>query len=99
MKKNRPGVILNVICKENDEEKFAKLIFKYTSTIDIKKENISRYTLDRKIKEKNTEIGKIRVKKSSGYETQLKKSLEFEDIRKIADEKNISLEEIKNLLK
>lgn len=98
MKKNRPGVILNVICKENDEEKFAKLIFKYTSTIDIKKENISRYTLDRKIKEKNTEIGKIRVKKSSGYET-AKEKLEFEDIRKIADEKNISLEEIKSLLK
>ena len=49
MKKSRPGIVLNVMCKESMKDEMVKLIFQHTTTIGIR-ENISRrYTLGRSI--------------------------------------------------
>lgn len=93
MKKSRPGIMLCVMCKENKKEEMVSLIFKHTTTIGIR-ENVSRrYTLERKVEDKNTVFGNIRVKYSKGYGVTREK-YEYEDMARIAKERNLSLHEV-----
>lgn len=93
MKKSRPGVILNVMCREDDREKMLSLIFKHTTTIGIR-ENVSRrYTLERHIETRNTPYGPVRIKVSGGYGV-VRNKWEYEDIVRIADEQGSSIEEV-----
>ena len=93
MKKSRPGVLLYVMCHEEDKEKMVRLIFKHTTTLGIR-ENISRrYTLSRTIETVQTEFGDIRKKVSSGYGV-MKEKYEYEDMARIAREKDMSLADI-----
>ena len=98
MKKNRPGLLLKVICKEHEKEKIARLIFMHTTTIGIRETAVDRYTLDRKIETVETPFGMIRRKRSSGYGVTRVK-LEYDDLARIADEKRISLAQARELLK
>lgn len=93
MKKGRPAYLFTVLCKSEHSEKFAKLIFKHTTTIGIRKYTPSRYTLDREIKED----GGVRIKRSEGYGISREK-IEFEEIKKLADEKDISVFEARKIL-
>lgn len=86
MKKGRPGYLFTVICKSEECEKFARLIFRHTTTIGIRKYTPSRYTLERTLTEENG----IHIKRSEGYGTSREKA-EFEDIKRLALEKDISL--------
>ena len=93
MKKSRPGIVLNVLCREEDREKMIKLIFKHTTTIGVR-ENISRrYTLNRHIEKKDTVYGPVRLKVSEGYGVTRSK-WEYEDIIRIADEQGSSMEDV-----
>lgn len=67
MKKGRPGVMLCCICSTEDEEKFATLMLKHTTTIGVRCRRCSRYVLDREIHIEETEEGPVRVKRSFGY--------------------------------
>lgn len=93
MKKSRPGIVLNVLCREDDREKIIRLIFRHTTTIGVR-ENISRrYTLSRHIEKKDTVYGPVRLKVSEGYGVTRSK-WEYEDIIRIADEQGSSIEEV-----
>lgn len=93
MKKSRPGILLNVICKEDKRDEMLSLIFKHTTTLGVR-ENISkRYTLKREIITKDTPFGEVRVKKSEGYGAKREK-YEYEDLARIAKEKNASIDEV-----
>lgn len=93
MKKSRPGIELNVMCRENDRDRMVKLIFKHTTTLGIREYLSRRYTLDRRIEEKDTPFGKIRLKVSEGFGVKRQK-WEYDDISRIANEKGLSVEEI-----
>ena len=93
MKKGRPAYLFTVLCKPEQSVKFAKLIFKHTTTIGIRKYTPSRYTLERKISEENG----VCIKQSEGYEI-IREKIEFEDIKKLADEKDISVFEARKIL-
>lgn len=97
MKKNRPGTLLNVICGKEDKEKLLSLIFNHTSTIGVREYVCGRYTLRREELTKDTPYGKIRVKRSFGYGTEKEKP-EYEDIARIAKDKDISIAEVKKNL-
>ncbi len=94
MKKGRPAYLFTVLCKNSEEEKFASLIFKHTTTIGIRKYTPSRYTLSRELKEESG----VTIKRSDGYGTHREKT-EFEDLKRLALEKNISLFEAREMLK
>ena len=97
MKKSRPGILLRVLCKPEDKEKFVQLLFKHTTTIGIRETKMQRYMLDRQIYKVDTSFGPVRMKVSSGYGTTRKK-IEYEDLAKIAKEKGISLSEVENTI-
>ncbi|WP_330366899.1 nickel pincer cofactor biosynthesis protein LarC [Butyrivibrio sp. WCD3002] len=94
MKKNRPGVMLTVLCRDNAKDEFVKLIFKYTTTIGIRESICRRYVLDRVEKTITTPDGDIRVKEVSGYGVSRQKK-EYEDLARIAREKDSGIIERK----
>lgn len=98
MKKNRPGFLLNVMCREEDKDEMLKLIFRHTTTLGVR-ENISRrYTLSRTVEAVQTEFGEVRKKVSEGYGV-TKEKYEYEDIARIAREQKISLCDVTDRIK
>lgn len=92
MKKNRPGILLTVICMPSEKEKMVHTIFQYTTTIGIRETICRRNILKREEKEISTPYGKVRVKTSSGYGVTRQKA-EYDDLKKIADEQGLTLGE------
>lgn len=97
MKKSRPGILLSVICKQEDRSKMAELIFKHTSTIGIREHRCNRIIMNRVEKELDSSFGKVRIKEASGYGVR-KEKLEYEDIKAIAEKTGLSIQDIKKLI-
>ena len=96
MKKGRSGMLLTVLCNAMDKEKFASLIFKHTSTIGIRVKETERLVLNRYEETVHTKLGDVRVKNSEGYGVKREKP-EFEDLRRLAEENNISIAEVRKI--
>lgn len=94
MKKGRPAYMLTVLCSAADTDKFVRLMFKHTTSIGLRKYTPSRYTLDRTFREESG----VQIKRSEGYGT-VKEKIEFEDIKKLALEKDISVFEARKELR
>ena len=62
MKKNRPAYQLNVVCREEDIEKFEQIIFEETTTIGIRKQKMEMTMLKTELKIIDTSLGKAQVK-------------------------------------
>ena len=62
MKKNRPAVLVSVVCAPEDVAKMAGILFEETSTIGIRTDNRRRICLPREIVTVNTKFGPIGVK-------------------------------------
>ena len=97
MKKSRPGTLIRVMCTERDREKILGLLFKHTTTIGVRESVTRRYVLDRSIETVPTPYGEVRRKAASGYGVSRAK-YEYDDLSRIARERNISLNEAKTLL-
>lgn len=98
MKKSRPGILIHVMCKEADKESILASVFKHTTTIGIRESKLHRYVLDRSIQTLDTPYGSVRCKISSGYGVERRK-YEYDDLARIAKEKNISIAEAESLIK
>ncbi len=100
MKKNRPGVVLNVLSDPGKIDQLSEIIFKQTTTLgvrisDIKKRNI----LHRELITVPTPWGKVRVKVRSLDAHNKNISPEYDDCKKIANEKNIPIQIIYDKVK
>ena len=64
MKKGRPATLLTVMFADDEEEKekFARLLFQYTTTIGIREVISERYVLDRTEHTVETPHGRVRCK-------------------------------------
>ena len=94
MKKSRPGVMLTCMCREEQREEMLACLFRHTSSLGVREYVCSRYTLAREFVTKETGYGPVRVKRSSGYGT-VREKPEYEDMKKIAEEQNLSLREVR----
>lgn len=93
MKKNRPGVLLTCMCREDDREAMLRTIFRHTSTLGVRVSVCDRYTLSRRQYAVQTPDGEIRVKESSGWGV-LRRKAEFEDLSRIARQTDKSIAEV-----
>ena len=94
MKKSRPGTLISVICTYNEKE---AMVSKYTTTLGIREVKTDRYVLDRRIDTVDTPLGKVRRKVSCGYGVTRVK-YEHDDLEAIANEKGMSIDEVRKLL-
>ena len=98
MKKNRPGYMLTVLCRSEDEEPMTGLFFKHTSTWGIRRRDVERSYMDTRIETRDTGFGPVRYKVGEGYGV-TKSKPEYEDLARIAAETDTSIQEIKGQLK
>ena len=83
MKKNRPGVLLTVLCNPKHRQTMVRQLFRCTTTLGIREENCRRYTLERRTETTETPYGPLRRKVASGYGVERQKP-EYEDLARIA---------------
>ena len=93
MKKNRPAVLLTVMCRAEQKDEMLSLIFKHTTTLGIREYTPNRYTLTRCEITLKTPFGDVKGKKSTGFGGATVKA-EYEDLARIARENNISIKDI-----
>ncbi|MDE6640786.1 MAG: nickel pincer cofactor biosynthesis protein LarC [Acetatifactor sp.] len=96
MKKSRPGTLIRVMCDEQNKENILHILFKHTTTIGVRETVMHRHILERNIERIQTPYGELRRKVSSGYGV-LRSKYEYDDLSRIAKEKNISFEEARKL--
>jgi len=80
MKKNRPGSLLRVIARPEDQEKLAQIVFSETSTLGLRIQAAERRVEERRIVNVETPFGYVRMK-VSGHGAF---APEYEDCRAIA---------------
>ena len=93
MKKDRPGVVLTILCKPEDEQKIVSMVFKHTSSWGLRRRDVERYIMDRDFKTVKTEYGDISIKEGSGFGVKKYKP-EYEDVVKAASKYGVSFEEV-----
>lgn len=96
MKKGRPGIILSVICETEHAEAAKEIIFRESTSLGIRTYKFRKDTLVRTPELIDTEFGKINIKKSffKGKEVSVKP--EYDDCRRVAQEKGLPLKEVYN---
>ena len=93
MKKSRPGTLLCVLCRERDRETILQTIFRHTTTLGVRRTDLQRYTLKRRIETVQTPLGEVRCKISEGYGTERRK-YEYEDVARLARENGCAMQEV-----
>ncbi len=96
MKKNRPGILLTVLCRQEDKDSLVREIFRHTTTLGIRESLLRRYTLEREMVTEETPYGTVRKKISTGYGVERCKA-EFEDLAEIARQKDVSLISLRDI--
>jgi hypothetical protein len=97
MKKSRPGIVFSAICKPENEAECARAILTETTTLGVRVRRERRYTLARTIEERATTLGLVRVKIARLNGT-TRRTLEYEDVLRIARERARPIAEIAALL-
>ena len=99
MKKGRPATLLTVMVADDDDEKekMLTLLFKYTTTLGVREIISERYILEREEKTIETPYGKVRCKIAKGYGAR-KAKMEYDDLAKIADARQISIAAARELV-
>ncbi|MDA2933898.1 nickel pincer cofactor biosynthesis protein LarC [Acidobacteria bacterium AH-259-D05] len=95
MKKSRPGIKLSVLCRQEDRERMAELIFRETTTLGVRWSPWKRWILNREIKQMETEYGKVGVKIARFQGQIVNVAPEYEDLKSIAEKFNVPLKAVR----
>lgn len=96
MKKNRPGLLLTVLCRTEQRDEMVRLLLRHTTTIGVRETVCRRWVLRRGTETVETPYGPVRVKRSEGYGVTREKA-EFDDLARIARENGLTLDEARRL--
>jgi uncharacterized protein (DUF111 family) len=94
MKKNRPGVLLTVLCAEADADKFTEMILRETSSFGVRRHTAERRKLAREFTSVKTTYGEVTVKLGKLDGEVIQESPEFESCKKLARTAKVPLKTI-----
>lgn len=98
MKKSRPANTLSVLCRKDILPEIKSIIFNNSTTIGLREYPVTKTVLRRIEKEIKTELGTVRVKSSSFQGKEIRVKPEFEDLKKLALQHNLSLNEVERII-
>jgi uncharacterized protein (TIGR00299 family) protein len=96
MKKNRPGIMVSILCRPNDREKFLQLLFAETTTIGARSYEVRRRSLARETIRVETQFGPIDVKVAQGRNGSVNVMPEFEQCRAAAFTASVPLRKVQD---
>jgi pyridinium-3,5-bisthiocarboxylic acid mononucleotide nickel chelatase len=94
MKKNRPGMLLTVLCRPEDAQRLTKLIFAETTTLGVRIREEKRARLVRRHLAVNTRWGEVRMKVANLNGSVSNYAPEYEDCRRIAEQQHVPLKTV-----
>lgn len=94
MKKNRPGVMITVLCDESSIPALEEVLFRETTTLGVRRHAVSRHKLQRKPATVETPFGPVLGKLGwlEGRPPQF--SPEYDDCARVARERDVPLREV-----
>ncbi|MBN1663234.1 MAG: nickel pincer cofactor biosynthesis protein LarC [Deltaproteobacteria bacterium] len=99
MKKSRPGVKISVLCSEAVRKAIEEILLLQTSTLGLRTFRASKTMLKREFSKRSTRYGEITFKDAYYGGKKIKSKPEYEDCKRLAKEKGVSLREIYESLK
>jgi len=94
MKKNRPAYLLRVICGREDAAEMERIMFRETTTIGIRRMEMKRTVLERRLEKRLTSLGEIVVKVCILPDGEERVYPEYERAAELAREHGISLRDV-----
>ncbi|MDQ3755846.1 MAG: nickel pincer cofactor biosynthesis protein LarC [Acidobacteriota bacterium] len=94
MKKNRPGVLVTILCRLPDRETMFELLFSETTTIGVRCYEVERRTLDRVFVSVQTSFGAVSIKVARLNGRVVNATPEFEECRTAALRAGVPLREV-----
>ncbi len=94
MKKNRPGVMISVLCDEAKIPVMDEILFRETSTLGVRRYQVSRHKLKRKATEVATKFGPIKGKLGWVDGRPPAFSPEYDDCARVASAQGVPLREV-----
>ena len=94
MKKNRPGTLLTILCRPERTDALLQLIFAETTTFGARTYRVERRVLPRVFVEVATGYGPVRVKVSQVNGRILHVTPEYEDCKRLAEERDVPLQQV-----
>ncbi len=91
MKKQRPGVLLTVLCRLEQRLEMLNEIFRESTTFGIREHRVQRTVLARRAAEVCTPYGPVRVKIGAWQGREIKAAPEYEDCRALAEKQHAPL--------
>ena len=97
MKKNRPGTLMTIVAKPEQREAMTEIVFRESTTIGIRHQELSRECLDREMVTVTTALGPVRFKVARRAGRVLNAQPEFEDLAKLSNERGIPIKDVQAL--
>ncbi len=94
MKKNRPGVLLTVLCAEADADKFSEQMLRETTAFGVRRTIAERRKLKREFATVKTKFGNVTVKLGKLNGKVVQAAPEFESCKKLAAQKKVPLRQV-----
>lgn len=91
MKKNRPGVLISILCRPADRETLTGLLFEETTTLGVRSYEVERRALGREFVRVGTEFGEISVKVARRDGRVVNLAPEYDDCREAALRAGVAL--------
>lgn len=97
MKKNRPGTLMTIVSKPGDRDRMTELVFRESTTIGVRHQELSRECLEREMVTVGTPLGPVRFKVAYRDGRVLNAQPEFEDLATLSAERGIPIKEAQAL--
>ena len=94
MKKNRPGVVLSVLCATADRDALAAIVFAETSSLGVRMHTVDRVALPRVTREVTTAYGAVRIKVATAPDGSTNVAPEYDDCRRLARAHQVPLKRV-----
>lgn len=94
MKKDRPGLMLTVLCPPDRVDALTTLIFEQTTTIGLRYYQARRRVLERSFVTVDTSLGPVRIKLAKLNGRVLNAAPEYDDCQRLAREKAVPLKQV-----
>jgi len=94
MKKNRSGVELSLICRDEERSQLRRILFRETTAIGLREVPLVRTRLPRELLWVTTPFGRVRIKVCRLDGAIVNAAPEFEDARRLAEEHGVPVREV-----
>jgi uncharacterized protein (TIGR00299 family) protein len=94
MKKSRPAIKISILCGDRERQAIEEILWLKTSTFGLRTQRVSKTMLKRDFSLRATKYGAITMKNAYFRGKKIKSKPEYEDCRKLAGEKGVSVKEI-----